>query len=376
MTKKIMNRKAKNRSVTVETKTAPVQVEGTFLLPEDGGTKHGKVDDAVAPVEAPEQGKHDLGPIPLSKIEVARANRSFQTEADDKFIEDLGKNIETLGLIEPLVLVVEGEGKERRIKVLAGANRYRAVLASRGPDGVLRPTEYVIRDGIGERGRKAAEISIAENRLRRGVSPYEKAVQAMRLYNDEKITQEQIADLLGDCRETILALLRLPGAFTVLPESWQRDLRQPPECDTNHITISHWRLVAGTMGDGTITPALREVMAEAHSKSWSVRRLEDELVKRGLRRTKPKDEGDDPPAGQPVDAGDDAGASASAASAGEQEPEYPAVIRGLNAALKAAHGNAYLAELVKELLGTVKDLAAKAEAEAKEKLEAAKNETK
>lgn len=230
-----------------------------------------------------------MRPIPFSRIEPARYNRSFGMERDPKFDRELRASIQRDGLLAPIILrpKVEKPGYYERV---TGDGRDGVLREQRGPDGCLQPGEFVVRTDL-DSAESAIRVSVSENEVRRAVSPYEKARQAARLVSEENLTQEEVGQLLGEKRETVGALVKLVAACAEIPTGWQDDLKAAPGRDMSHnpaITPSHWRVVAPAVGEHGVSPELTRIMERARRERWSVRRLEKELSEANLRERKPR----------------------------------------------------------------------------------------
>lgn len=240
----------------------------------DAGTKaRGKKKEKSTPPPAnvvPEA----MRPIAFSAITLARYNRSFDMEPDAAFTKELQASIRRDGLLAPIILRPI-PGKPGRYEVVAGWNRLNALMQLHGADGALQPGEFTIREDL-KTDAEAMRASIVENQVRRNVSPYEKARQAARLVGEEGMTQEQVAKLLGETRESVGALIKLATTCDRLDAGWQEDLRAAPGCDTNHkpvITASHWRVICPSVDDDGPGPIIARLMKQARREGWTVRRL-------------------------------------------------------------------------------------------------------
>jgi ParB/RepB/Spo0J family partition protein len=212
--------------------------------------------------------------IPFTNIAVGPYNRSYEVEADQKFDKELQASLKRDGLLAPIVLR-PFPGKAGCYELVAGVHRFRALQAMAGAGGLLNPGQFVIREDL-TTDESAIRASVAENELRRGVSPYEKARQAARLIGDRGMTQEAAARLLGETREAVGVLVKLAKSFPYLPESWREDLRQSPGCDSNRkpvITPTHWREISSVADCDQLPPEVIQLMEKARDESMSVSRL-------------------------------------------------------------------------------------------------------
>jgi ParB family transcriptional regulator, chromosome partitioning protein len=224
-----------------------------------------------------------LKQIPLSQI---RANpyqprKEFRPEE----LADLESSLKATGLLQPITVrrAADGPGYE----LIAGERRYRAATR-------LGWTEIpaIVRE-IDD--QTLLTLALVENLQRADLNPIEEAEGYQRLVDEFKLTQQQVADVVGKDRSTVANLLRL----LALPASVRRMLQE------GQLTLGHARALLGLQGERAITELAREVVArgltvrdverrvrEAGAKpkaekeakpdrrSAEVRRIEDDLRRR------------------------------------------------------------------------------------------------
>jgi len=121
---------------------------------------------------------------------------------DPASIEELARSMRESGVIQPILVVPEGE----TYKIIVGERRWRAAQRAG-----LKKIPVLIRQIPKER---QLEISLVENLHREDLNPLEIAHVYQRLIQELAYTQEEIADRVGKDRTSVsnyLRLLNLPG---------------------------------------------------------------------------------------------------------------------------------------------------------------------
>ena len=139
-----------------------------------------------------------LSMIPLAQIRPSKANP--RTDFDDDRMAELIESVKRHGIISPLTLSRDGEG---RYAIIAGERRYRAARAAK-----LREVPAQVREVDGD----ALTLAVAENVIRADLSPLEEA-RAYRRLVDEHGDPAKVAKLVGKSERLVsdrLDLLRLP----------------------------------------------------------------------------------------------------------------------------------------------------------------------
>lgn len=116
---------------------------------------------------------------------------------NDKPLQELSESIRTHGVLEPVLVVREGNF----YKIIAGERRYRASRMA----GLTRIPAILI-SGTTE---QLSEIAIVENLHRQQLNPLEEAEAIKLLMDTNNLTQEQVAVGLGRSRPAVANLLRL-----------------------------------------------------------------------------------------------------------------------------------------------------------------------
>ena len=181
---------------------------------------------------------------------------------DPGSIEELARSIRESGVIQPLLVVPEGE----TYKIIVGERRWRAAQKAG-----LRKIPVLIRQIPKER---QLELSLVENLHREDLNPLEIAHVYQRLIREMNYTQEEIADRVGKDRTSVTNYLRLLN----LPEIVQDYLSE------NKITMGHARaLLALEEAESQISLA-REIVRQ----NLTVREVERIISGRKGRRTADK----------------------------------------------------------------------------------------
>ena len=167
---------------------------------------------------------------------------------DPDSIEELARSMKESGVIQPILVVPEGEG----YKIIVGERRWRAAQKAG-----LRKIPVLIRQIPKER---QLEISLVENLHREDLNPLEIAHVYQRLIRELHYTQEEIADRVGKDRTSVANYLRLLN----LPKIVQDYLSE------NKITMGHARALLALEDQESMISLAREIV---HS-SLTVRDVE------------------------------------------------------------------------------------------------------
>ncbi len=127
-----------------------------------------------------------------------------RTHFDQDALNELAASIKEKGIIQPLVIVANGDGT---YGLIAGERRLRA-SKSIG----LKKVPVVLREVSSD--DELLELALIENVQRKDLNPIEEAEAYEKLINMFSYTQEQAAEKVGKKRSTVtnrLRLLQLPG---------------------------------------------------------------------------------------------------------------------------------------------------------------------
>ena len=143
-----------------------------------------------------EEEKNNAEEMRLDKI-AANPNQP-RKNFDEQALKELAESIKKHGVIMPIVVNDNGDGK---YMIIAGERRFRAChLAG-------RETIPVVIRQYSEREIK--EISLIENLQREDLNPIEAATAMKQLMTDYKLTQDELAERIGKSRPAIANTLRL-----------------------------------------------------------------------------------------------------------------------------------------------------------------------
>ena len=182
-----------------------------------------------------------------------------RTEFDDDALEELADSISTLGLIQPITVRREPDGK---YIIISGERRWRASkLAGR------KTIPAYIREAD---DKELHEMALVENIQRQDLNAMEIAISLQRLIDECGVTQETVAQRVGKKRSTVANYLRL---MQMCPEV-QAALK------AGQITMGHAKAIAGAPEE-----AQPSLVKKIIKKELSVRAAE-QLVKK-LATTKP-----------------------------------------------------------------------------------------
>lgn len=171
---------------------------------------------------------------------------------DDDALRELADSIKAQGVIQPIVVRLQGEHYE----LIAGERRWRAAQLAG-----LQQVPVVVRDIDSQ---AAAAIALIENIQREDLNPLEESSALKRLIEEFDLTHQQVADSVGRSRTSVTNLLRL------------LELTEPVKAWVNQgaLSMGHARALLVLSEDDQIEAAKIVV-----NRSLSVRETED-LVKK------------------------------------------------------------------------------------------------
>jgi ParB family transcriptional regulator, chromosome partitioning protein len=153
-------------------------------------------------------------------------------------IEELAKSMRESGVIQPILVVPEGDG----YKIIVGERRWRAAQKAG-----LKKIPVLIRQIPKER---QLEISLVENLHREDLNPLEIAHVYQRLIRELNYTQEEIAERVGKDRTSVTNYLRLLN----LPKIVQDYLSE------NKITMGHARALLALEDQEAMISLARDIV--------------------------------------------------------------------------------------------------------------------
>ncbi len=143
-----------------------------------------------------EELKNGVLEIPLKEI-YANPNQPRKI-FDPKALDELASSIKANGVIMPIVLNKDGDGK---YMIIAGERRFRAsrLAGKETIPAIVREYDE----------RQIKEISLIENLQREDLNPIEAANAMKQLMEDYSLTQEELSERIGKSRSAIANTLRL-----------------------------------------------------------------------------------------------------------------------------------------------------------------------
>jgi ParB family chromosome partitioning protein len=177
---------------------------------------------------------------------------------DPKSIDELARSIKESGVIQPIVVVPDGD----RYRLIVGERRWRAAQMAG-----LKKIPVLIRSIPRER---ELEISLVENLHREDLNPIEVGRVYQRMIQELGYTQEKIADRVGRDRTSVTNYLRLLS----LPQLVQDFLAE------NKISMGHARALVSLDDPGAQVALAQEILRQ----NLSVRDVERIISGRRTRR--------------------------------------------------------------------------------------------
>ncbi len=179
---------------------------------------------------------------------------------DDAQLRELATSIAELGLLQPILVTVDGEDAHgTHYRIIAGERRWRAAQIAG-----LESVPAVVRETTPQ---LMLEMALVENLQRTDLNPLEEAQGYVILMDEYGMTQEQVAERVGRNRATVANTVRL----LQLPEEVREALITMPKA----FTEGHARAVLQINGDAERITATKTIIAQA----MSVRQAE-ELARR------------------------------------------------------------------------------------------------
>lgn len=214
------------------------------LIPED------LLDESFDPTAQQDQQVSDLRQIRLAEIvaDPEQPRRTF----DEAALDELANSIREHGILQPIVVVPQGED----YMIVAGERRWRAAERA----GLQKVPALVRTLGA----QHKLELSLIENLQRKDLNPLETATAFLKLRDQFNLTLDQIAQRMGaGASSTISNKLRL----LKLDKSVQKALAE------GEITEGQARPLIG-LDEAIIKSVLPKILREG----WSARRVEQFIV--------------------------------------------------------------------------------------------------
>ncbi|HIE38129.1 MAG TPA: ParB/RepB/Spo0J family partition protein, partial [Anaerolineae bacterium] len=162
--------------------------------------------EALIPIEEGEgEGPGGVLEVPLTAIHPNP--HQPRVEIRDQDLVELAASIQAHGIIQPLIVVREGDGYQ----LIAGERRWRAARLA----GL--PTVPVIVKNAAP--HQMLELALVENLQREDLNPLEEAAAYRQLIEEFRLTHEEIAQRVGKSRTAISNTLRLLKAARPVQEA-------------------------------------------------------------------------------------------------------------------------------------------------------------
>ncbi len=172
-----------------------------------------------------------------------------RTKFDDEALAELADSIRQLGVIQPVTVKKDGDG---RYMIISGERRWRASQMVG-----LETLPAYIREADDE---SLHAMALVENIQRQDLNAIEIALGMQRLIDECGLTQEQMADRVGKKRSTVSNYMRLLN----LPSEAQLALKE------GLITMGHAKAIAGIAPEDQLRALKRCI-----KKALSVRQTEE-----------------------------------------------------------------------------------------------------
>lgn len=195
--------------------------------------------------------------LPIEQLQ--RNPEQPRKKFDPVELQKLAASIEaTGGVIQPIVVVERNDGWQ----IVAGERRWRACQLIKRATVLCR-----ILDSLDE--RELAQYALLENLDRVELSPTEIGYAYAKLEQKHGMSQTEIAHWVGRDRTEVNRYISL----TKLPEAVQKSI------DQGELSVGHAKVLLGAPEEER-----RSLARQCIKKSWSVRRLEQEV---GARKDRP-----------------------------------------------------------------------------------------
>lgn len=163
------------------------------------------LDSLISMTEVRTDGSSAINEIDITKIDPNPEQP--RSTFDEESIRELSMSIRELGIIQPLLLRLNPDG---RYQIIAGERRWRAA----GMAGLPTVPAYVRTASDSE----VTEMALIENIQREDLNAIEVALAFKKLIDSYNLTQERLSERLGKKRTTIanhLRLLKLPAEIQI-----------------------------------------------------------------------------------------------------------------------------------------------------------------
>lgn len=219
-------------------------------------------DEADERAEARAEEQAASGLLAVAVDAITPNPRQPRSRMDEAALDELAASIEEHGLIQPLIVHDEGDG---RYVLIAGERRWRAAQRA-GMEAV----PVVVKEASPQ---TMLEMALIENVQRADLNPLEEATAYRQLLDDFGLTQEQVAQRVGKSRPAVANVVRLLD----LPPKIQQAVVE------EEISGGHARALLGLPTPEAQMALMRDILKNA----LSVRQTE-ERVRRLKQGEKPR----------------------------------------------------------------------------------------
>lgn len=172
------------------------------------------LDALISTDDVSTQGSSTINEIPIDLI-VANPNQP-RRDFDEQALQELAASIKEIGIIQPVTLRQEADGK---YMIIAGERRWRASQMA----GLTAMPAYIrtISD------ENVMEMALVENIQREDLNAIEIALGYQHLLETDGMTQEKVSERVGKSRAAIanyLRLLRLPAQIQLALQKKEIDM--------------------------------------------------------------------------------------------------------------------------------------------------------
>ena len=162
------------------------------------GQARNPVEKAPEPIKEPEQQAVPAGTIMVDIRKVEPNPTQPRQFFDEAALAELAESMKTLGIIQPLVVNKEENG---RYTIIAGERRYRAARLAQLTEVPVVVKEYTDTEIL--------QAAIIENIQRQDLTPIEEAISYQRLQTEFFFSADDIAAKLGKNKHAVISALHL-----------------------------------------------------------------------------------------------------------------------------------------------------------------------
>ena len=192
--------------------------------------------------------------IPYDQLD----DNPYQTRSqlDVEKLEELCSSIQTLGVLEPILVRPTADG---RYQVIAGVRRWKAAHMA-GKDKIPAVVRQVS-------DQQAMLMTVVENLQREDLGIMDQARAFLRLSQEFGLTQEEVAERTGKDRSTVANYVRL----LKLPEKVQRLV------DEGGLSFGHAKVIMTL--PASAASMMEDLAWKINNRGWTVRQTEEFVAK-------------------------------------------------------------------------------------------------